>query len=487
MDDDLDPRLRDRFDREVEHVRDPAAWRIGPRPRSWLTVGLGAVAAVLLLVSAVMVGTGQRAVRESQSSSGPSQSLPVAPLASASATLLPSHAPTPPVASASPTHSPSVPPGREENADLAVTISARGIGALTGDWAFMIRRWPEGGVCCLATGRATDVVSLVRLADSRAVDVVSFRSQLGPDGIAPTNSLAAQLSPGGRYAIISAGVSRSEGGERLALVIVDLSTGALRQLTKDPGYHDDMPAWSPDGSLIAFARYRYGASPGDADGGLWMIAPDGSGLQRLLAPLPPGGPKTFVFTWTRDSRWIGFSQGSGRYELLEPATRQRVAFDRSPAGGRDAGDWRSGSPPFVGAFSEGPRGGIYSIEVAEGPASGQRGIVSTRPASMASLFLPRWRPGVDDILYLHRPADGAAQLRVLSARGGEDRVVATVPTETLAEWTPDGRAIAFVSGTGVSVGLTLLGADGSDRRVVWSTGGAPEASATTINFGTLRF
>ena len=457
-----------------------------PRPRSLITVGLAAVAIALLVVSAEMLGTGLWAVREPQSSSGPSPSLAIARPASASATLLPTLAPTPPVASASPTHSPSVPPGREENADLAVTISARGIGDLTGDWAFLIRRWPEGGLCRLHPG-ATDIVSLVRLADGRAVEAVSFRSQLGPDGMAPTNSLAAQLSPDGRYAIISAGVRRSDGGERLALVIVDLSTGALRQLTKDPGYHDDMPAWSPDGSRIAFARYRYGASPGDADGGLWMIAPDGSGLQRLLAPLPPGGPKTFVFTWTRDSRWIGFSQGSGRYELLELATRQRVAFDRVPAGGRDAGDWRSGSPSFVGAFSEGPRGGVYSIEVAEGPASAQRGIVVTRSASMASLFLPRWRPGGDDILYLHRPADGAAQLRVLSAHGGEDRVVVTVPTETLAEWVPDGRAIAFVSGTGVSVGLTLVGADGSDRRTVWSTGGAPEACPTTLDFGTLRF
>ncbi len=65
------------------------------------------------------------------------------------------------------------------------------------------------------------------------------------------------------------------------------------------------PAWSPDGSLIAFAG---GAV--DAERGVYVMRPDGSGVRRVSTA--EGSGDAFAATWSPDGRRLAFAAGDGR-------------------------------------------------------------------------------------------------------------------------------------------------------------------------------
>ena len=55
-----------------------------------------------------------------------------------------------------------------------------------------------------------------------------------------------------------------------AIFVMNADGSGVRQLT-DPSVPDELPAWSPEGNRLAF----------DSDGDLWVIQADGSGLTRV--------------------------------------------------------------------------------------------------------------------------------------------------------------------------------------------------------------
>ena len=82
-------------------------------------------------------------------------------------------------------------------------------------------------------------------------------------------------------------------------------------LTSDPG-NDTQPAWSPDGTRLAYA-----SGPGDWNGGrlnIWVMNSDGSGKTRLTS-----GDHSDVFpAWSPDGTSIVFSRrdGNGPFHLF---------------------------------------------------------------------------------------------------------------------------------------------------------------------------
>jgi Tol biopolymer transport system component len=160
-------------------------------------------------------------------------------------------------------------------------------------------------------------------------------------------------------------------GQQERLFLYDLADGSVQVLTDPPGGGDRYPAWSPDGSWLAFVRWQQrqeqcpegiARSAGCNLAGLWVINMAGGEARLLLdkvvleAPLGPGDDfGVFVLpynapAWSPDSRRIAVPVAQANEQpditLVELASGQTtllapdLAEDMQPAFSPD-GAWIS--------------------------------------------------------------------------------------------------------------------------------------------------
>lgn len=127
------------------------------------------------------------------------------------------------------------------------------------------------------------------------------------DIAAPT---ACELSPDGtRIVYVLRTVNAEEDRDELSLWMLEVDGGASRRLTEGPGDHS--PAWSPDGSLLAWVS-------DDGEQALVRIM-DAAGAEpaRTLATLPTGAS---TLRWNPDGRSLALLAAVDRAELLGEAS-----------------------------------------------------------------------------------------------------------------------------------------------------------------------
>jgi dipeptidyl aminopeptidase/acylaminoacyl peptidase len=91
------------------------------------------------------------------------------------------------------------------------------------------------------------------------------------------------------------------------LSLVDAESGTVSALTKDAGYSDERPQWSPDGSLIAFVRTKERGPDQDGMQAIEVIeARVGATPRNLTRVYAPNGQH---LEWTPDSKQIALLQG----------------------------------------------------------------------------------------------------------------------------------------------------------------------------------
>jgi Tol biopolymer transport system component len=277
-----------------------------------------------------------------------------------------------------------------------------------------ISRPPDTGGLVLAASQAGDRESALYLMDGDGGD----RNLLLDEPVG--GEMAPAWSPDRTLLAFAMNVAPGDDPDtvdtNMEIFVVRSDGTSLQRLTYHPGL-DTNPAWSPDGSRIAFTRWPEGpASEGGDRVAIWAMSSDGSDLERLT--LGPGLADHAA--WSPDGDHIAFS----RYVIS-----------------RDA----------------------YVIFTMEAHAEEVRRFhtVTEAPYGVSSTS-PSWSPDGRRIAFV-RDSDqnrlGDRDLYLVDSTGGNlERVTAEGGSYYDPTWSPDGASIAFIRGTQVSV-ISLDGRD----------------------------
>jgi Tol biopolymer transport system component len=236
-------------------------------------------------------------------------------------------------------------------------------------------------------------------------------------------------------------------------------TDQLR-LTNAPAM-DVSPAWSPDGSMLAYVSYA------GFDGSvLYLMNADGSDQRRMLTGVASRP------VWSPDGRQIAISaidsevqhqqihvvavDGSGSSRLT---SHENVPTASLSAGNVDPAWSPDGTQiTFIATQFDGPS----EVYVMNADGANVRRLTDS-PIRKTS---PAWSPDGTQIAYW--TDEGDVDIWVMRADGSDQRNLTSSPlVEINPSWSPDSQTIAFVrqSDTGDNQ-IALVGADGSNPRVI---------------------
>jgi Tol biopolymer transport system component len=239
---------------------------------------------------------------------------------------------------------------------------------------------------------------------------------------------------------------------------------AQTQLPTLPSGGSVEPAWSPDGSRIAFFGK---SSPGPGD--IFTVHPDGSGLTQLTHTgldyepgWAPDGTR-MVFTSSRDENTLGGeifvmnADGTGQTRISND-TFEDLEGHWSPDGSKIA--YARWDPDASDATVR------LQIFVMNPDGSGQTPLTDLSSEN----FDPVWSPDGSRIAFTS-DRSGTGEVWVMNADGSNPVRLTTSPAGGLsgaAAWSPDGTRIAFVQVSGPPVqgfspsDVWIMNADGSD-------------------------
>jgi Tol biopolymer transport system component len=222
---------------------------------------------------------------------------------------------------------------------------------------------------------------------------------------------------------------------RRAIWTMQADGQGLRRLTDAAGAATETaPAWSPRGDRLAFASDRDGNSE------IYVIGADGAGARRLTDnPANDGVP-----SWSPDGSRIAFVSDRGG----EPGIWAMAAEGSGPVrlvpGPADPGSKPAWTPDGRSvAFASDRDGGNLDIFLADAAAGAGAGTPTKLITSPGLDGEPAWSPDGSRLAFAS-DRDGSPQIYVANRDGSNVVRVTTRARSYTPAWAPDGRQLAYI-------------------------------------------
>lgn len=218
------------------------------------------------------------------------------------------------------------------------------------------------------------------------------------------------------------------------------------------------PAWSPDGTKIAFER----------NNDIYVVNADGSGERSVTGPPLQAAGGEGMPTWSADGSEIAYSkfvfvEGQVPHLNIYKATSDGLFETRlTDHSGNDLwADWSPDKQKIAFARDE-----VIHVMNADGS-----GVTSLGVSGIA----PSWSPDGGKLAF-----DGAAGIYVMNADGSNVVQITSNSNDGAPAWSPNGSRITFdSSGRGAGLGVFAMAADGTGVTELTANGGQPDWQALT--------
>ena len=363
------------------------------------------------------------------------------------------------------------------------------------------------------------IVTVVPVAAVAVALLLTLRSRLKVEAPTPrlvplTSTVGLErtpaISPDGQHFAFG---WNGEAEDNFDIYVQLVEAGTPLRLTTHPGA-ESSPAWSPDGRFIAF--YRDGPEPGtylvpalggserkladdavpdcftpdgalliEKEGALHLLRLD-SGEHRQLT-FPVGSVTDMFGAVSPDGRWLAFARGNRVATFVDIfRTPLSLGVDTAQQPVRITHDnaavfgiaWTADGREIVFSSARQGMNTLWRVPAFEA-APPQR-----VEAAGADAVWPTISRGGDRLVYMHDSQDRDVWRLPVSRRGtriqweevnlqGGTPLIASTRTDQMAEYSPDGERIAFVSERSGSSEIWVCDANGQRPYAVTSFGGPP--------------